>query len=315
MVSGKQTSHFMWAAGVTGLLFPPFLLGIPLVGNVAAPAAHSLTLPYWQQQLMFVTAFIIKPLYMALSLVIAFWVRHPRGPELTAIRRGMVCFFLGELACALNYLIFRDNSPLFEYWHNYGMVCAFALFASALIMLLDERIIHYSDPEKRCAMLSLCGGCYKQGQIRCTLLTLFSCLIPALAALGAIPLAAAVENRGIETVILGKPVLLGHPAVSQMMEGRFFPVMALCFLLPAFFVVIARREHGFAVSGVLVAMGLGPLLFSLMRFALYWGYAANPLWADVWEELTEFMFVLIILKIVLMVRLHQRRNHEISSAG
>jgi hypothetical protein len=296
-------------------LFPPLLLGIPYTDHAGAQAVNPLAVPYWQQLLLFITAFIIKPLYMTLALVITLMLRRHKSIELTAVRLGMVCFFLGELACALNYLVFRDNSPLFEYWHNYGMVCAFALFTAALISLLDERIVHYSAPNKNCAMLSLCGGCYKQGQIRCTLLTIFSCLLPVFAALAAIPLAATMTNGRITTVILGEKVLLGHPPISQMMEARFFPAVALCFLLSAFVLLVARRERGFAASRLLVAIGLGPLLFSLMRFALYWGYAANPLWADVWEELTEFMFVLIILKIVLMVRAHQRRSHEVSSAG
>lgn len=302
-------------AGIAGLFLPLLLPSIPLVSYPVLPPAHSMMLPHWQQLLLFVAAFIIKPLYMGLSLVIAFLLRNLRSMELTTIRWGMICFFLGELACAMNYLIFSDNSPLFEYWHDFGMACAFALFASALMTVLDKRVIHYSDRDKPCAMLSLCGGCYKQGAMRCTLLTLFSWLLPPLAALAAIPLAAPVANRSVAAVVFSEQLLLGHTMVNQMVEARLFPVVALCFLVPAFILLLVRRECGFTSAGIMLSAGLGALMFSLMRFALYWGYAANLLWADVWEELTEFMFILVILKITLMVRSHQRRAHEISPVG
>lgn len=306
---GTSVSPIYSALLVAGLLLPPLLLGIPL--QIPPPSASlHLSIPYWEQLVLFVAAFIVKPLYMTLSLVIALLLRHRTDVELVAVRRGMVLFFLGELACAVNYLIYNDNSPLVEYCHNLGMVAAFALFAYSFMEALDTRVVRYSAPEKRCAMLALCGGCYKQGSMRCTLLTLFYALLPALALLAAMPLTALVENRFVGGTILGEPVTFGHPLVSQITEVRLFPVVAIFFLMLAFAVLRVRRENGFDCAKALAALGIGALLFSLMRFAGYWGYAGNPLWADVWEELTECLFILLILKIVLMARAHNRKPAE-----
>lgn len=285
-----------------GLLLPPLFFSFPPASSTSPPPANPLFIPIWEQYILFIAAFIVKPLYMALSLAVAFMLRRSEEPELRAIRWGMVLFFLGELACAGNYLLFRDQSLLMEYGHDYGMVSAFAFFVYALMETLDARILHYSDTEKRCALLPLCGGCYKQREMSCTLWTLFLYLLPALAAMEAMPLTAPIGSRFFAGPIFGERVIFGHPPFSQTIEVRFFPAVAAFFLLLSWGVLLLRREHGFAAAKALVAVGLGPLVFSLMRFLCYWGYAEHPLWADVWEELTELMFVIIILRIVLLVR-------------
>lgn len=292
---------------VAGLALPPLFFGVQ--STSADMAAIPFVMPLWEQILLFTTAFIIKPLYMALALVIAGLLRRRGEVELVAVRWGMGLFFLGELACALNYLLYQDNSQLLDYLHNYGMVCAFALFAYALVAVLDERSMHYSDREKRCALLTSCGGCYKQNVMDCSLLTLFLYLLPALAAAAAIPLAATLGRRLYIGVVLGAPVLFDHTLASQLIEVRFFPLMAMVFLLFAFALLLIRREEGFGAAKVLVALGLGPLAFSLMRFLLGWGFAGQPHWADIWEELTELMFIIIILRLVLQVRSQSPLNN------
>lgn len=293
----KSQNMLMTLLFVAGLVLPPFF---PVV-QPASLEPLPFVIPLWEQVLLFTTAFFIKPLYMTLALVIVFLLRRRTGEELIAIRWGLVLFFLGELACALNYLLYRDNGQLLDYWHNYGMVCAFALFSYALMAFLDERCLHYSNPEKRCALLPLCGGCYKQNGINCSLLTLFLYLLPALAAAAAMPLAAPLGRRLYSEMVLGSPVLFDHTVTSQLIEVRFFPLMAMAFLLAAFVLLLIRREKSFNAAKVFVALGLGLLAFSLMRFLLGWGFAGQPHWADIWEELTEFMFIIIILRLVLLV--------------
>jgi hypothetical protein len=293
---------------VVGLVLPPlFLPAVPADGlpMVATP----LVLPPWEQWLLFSTAFIIKPLYMTLALVIALLLRRRTAGELVAMRWAMVLFFLGELACALNYLLYRDTSRLLDYWHNYGMVCAFALIVSAVMELLDERIIHYAQPERRCALMPLCGGCYKQGDIRCSLLILFLYLLPALAAAAAIPVVATVGRQLHGGMVLGSSVSFDRTLLGQLIEFRFFPLVAALFLTLAFLRLLVRREAGFSAARPLAALGLGPLLFSLMRFLLERGFAGQPHWADIWEELTECLFIVITLRLVLLIRSRSPLHH------
>lgn len=294
-----------------GLLLPPLLLGIPFTTFVATPAAAKLfIIPLWEQTILFTAAFIIKPLYMTVSLVIAFMLWRRTETELAAISRGMILFFLGELACAGNYLIFHDGSLLMEYWHNYGMVCSFAFLAYAMMEAFDERMVHYSGKEKRCTLLQQCGSCYKQRDMSCTMRIIFLYIVPALFVVAAMPLTAPIGNRFYTGLVFGQQVMFGHPLLNQMVEVRFFPAVSALFLLLSFGTLLFLREKGFASAKILVALGLGPLLFSLMRFICFWGYGEHPLWADVWEEITEFLFIVILLRIALLVRSEPSKQKE-----
>ncbi len=296
---------------LAGLLLPPLFFGIHFNSSVATPtAATPFIIPLWEQAILFTAAFIIKPLYMTISLVIAFMLWRRTETELNAISRGMILFFLGELACAGNYLIFHDRSLLMEYWHNYGMVCSFAFFAYAFVEAFDKRLVHYSDEGKKCALLSQCGSCYKQRDMSCTMRIIFLYIIPALFVVAAMPLAAPIGNRFYTGLVFGQQVMFGHPLLNQMVEVRFIPAVAAFYLLLSFGTLLFLREKGFASAKILVALGLGPLLFSLMRFICFWGYGEHPLWADVWEEITEFLFIVILFRIALLVRSQSSKQKE-----
>lgn len=311
-MTSKSLTRNLSILFIGGLLLPPLFFSIPFNAIITAPstATTPFIIPLWEQTVLFAAAFIIKPLYMSISLVIAFMLRGRFEAELTAVSRGMVLFFLGELACAGNYLIFHDKSLLMEYWHNYGMVSAFAFFAYALIEAFDERLVHYSDEVKKCALLPQCGSCYKQRDMSCTLLIMFIYVVPAFFVVAAMPLTAPIGSRFYSGLVLGEQVLFGHPLLNQMIEVRFFPAVAAFFFLLSYLVLFLQREKGFAIAKILVALGLGPLLFSLMRFVCFWGYGDHPLWADVWEEFTEFLFIVIFFRIALLIRSHQSKQKE-----
>jgi len=308
----KSLSGILSVLFVVGLLLPPLFFGIPFTTSVAPQLATAtpLIIPLWEQTLLFIAAFIVKPLYMTISLVIVVMLRHRSEVDLTALSRGLVLFFLGELACAGNYLLFHDGNLLMEYWHNYGMVCAFALFTYALIEAFDERIVHYSDKGRMCALLLQCGTCYKQRDMSCTMLTMFLYIVPALFVVAAMPLNAPISSRFFAGSVFGEHVIFGHPLISQMIEVRFFPAVAAFFLLLSFCSLLFQREEGFKTAKILVSLGLGPLVFSVMRFICFWGYGEHPLWADVWEEITEFLFIVVIFRIALLVRSGSRNQRE-----
>lgn len=295
-------SRILLTLFLSGLVLPPLIIGIDLTPVTSPVFPAALIIPLWEQTALFIAAFIIKPLYMTVALVIAFLLRKHSDTDLTALRRGMILFFMGEMACALNFLLFQDNSPLMEYFHIYGMVSAFALFAYTVMDAFDKRLMQFSDVGKRCVLLPQCGSCYKLSDMKCTMRTIYLYLIAALCAVAMMPLCAPVATRFFRGTIFGEQVMFGHPLSGQMIEVRFFPLVAIFFLLISLGVLLFRKEDGFDAAKILVALGLGPLAFSLMRFICYWGYSEHPLWADIWEELTEFMFVVIILRIVLLIR-------------
>lgn len=248
-------------------------------------------LSLFEQAVISVTAFGVKPVYELLALILAILLWRSRETDLAALRRSMVAFFLGENACSVNFFFFDGLSPLWEFFHSFGMIVAFGFFAYACMEAVDRRAIRFTEPDKRCSLLGSCGHCYKYEDVRCPLRRTFLVVPLSVAVLAYMPLTAVPSLRYVRGNVFGTDVLFGHPFVAQLFETRLCPLLALPLFLAAWGLLWRMREAGFGLSKVLLAMGLGPLTFGLIRFMIYWGYEANPLWADAWEELTEFLFV------------------------
>ncbi|MCP4350873.1 MAG: rhodanese-like domain-containing protein [Desulfobacterales bacterium] len=254
----------------------------------------------FEQAVICNAAFFLKPLYEIISLILAIMLWKNTEPELAALRRAMIAFFLGENACAANYLFFGEQSILMEFFHMYGMLVCFSLAGFALMKAIDIRIVKFSEKEAKCALLPLCKKCYKYQDVSCNIRMLFLFIIPATAMLGFMPLTAELGSYFYVSRIFGDDVVFGHSIILQLFEIRLCPLAALIFLVLSFIVLYYQKEKGIETSKILFAVGLGPLCFSLMRFLLYWGYSENPLWADSWEELTEFLFIAFVLWIIIV---------------
>lgn len=308
---------------IAGLILPPILVGAILFlspsitpeeasriiyGNTTGVPQITFTLT--EQIAIFIAAFIIKPLYQIIALIVVIFLWKRTDAELSAIRCAMLAFFLGENACALNYFLFDERSLLMEFFHTYGMVVCFGLVCYALTEAFDKQVFNFSNKEKKCVLLPLCKKCYKYQAVSCNLRILFLFVIPATAVLTAIPLTALVGSHFVSGNVFGHPVIFGHSISYQLMEIRFYPIISLVFFVLSFFFVYFQKEDGFETSKVFYSMGVGPLGFSLLRFFLYWGYQQNPLWADVWEEITEFLFIAFILWLSLRIRAVTRQCDE-----
>jgi rhodanese-related sulfurtransferase len=256
-------------------------------------------LSFFEQSVISVTAFGVKPLYELLALIVAILLWRAGESDLAALRRSMIAFFLGENACSVNFFFFDGLSRLWEFLHSFGMIVAFGFFAYACMEAFDSRVVRFSAPDQRCSLLVSCGHCYKYQDVRCPLRRTFLLVTLSAAALAFMPLTAIPSLRYVRGDVFGTDVLFGHPFVAQLFEARLCPLLALPFFLAAWSVLWRMREQGFGLSKVLLAMGLGPLSFGLIRFIIYWGYEANPLWADAWEELTELLFVALAFWVVL----------------
>lgn len=309
-ISSARAAGLLREAGFTGAvsveggwdaLLYQIQPGICLYGNGSLPPENTEELVKTHGQSLFAqiaitaAAFGLKPLYELLALLLAIILWRCRETDLAALKWSMTAFFIGENACTVNFLLFNDQSRLWEYFHSCGMLAAFGFFIFAVMEALDRRVIHFSRREDRCGMLAVCGKCYKQQEVRCRLWRIFLFVPPAAGAAAAMLLTASPRLQVIRSNVLGTDVLFGHPLVSQLFEIRFCPLAALPFLLAAWIILLRKRETGFEAAKVLTATGMGFLAFGFMRFLLYHGYSANPLWADFWEEATEFLFIAFLV--------------------
>ncbi|HAK59708.1 MAG TPA: hypothetical protein DCO77_04905 [Nitrospiraceae bacterium] len=314
----KQYHRIVLIVMLVGLVLGPFVINAIGPTSAGNEDLTPINLTLIEQIVITAAAFVVKPLYQIISLAIVILLWKRTDPDLAAIRRAMLAFFIGENACALNYLVFHEGSLLLEFIHTYGMVVCFGLVVYALMEAFDNRVFNFSQGEKKCVLLPLCGRCYKYSEVRCNLRYIFLMVVPVTAAIALVPLTASLGNKLYAGNVFGNAVVFGHPLLYQFLEVRLYPWASLPFFALSFLLLLLSKESGFGASKIFYAMGVGLLGFSLMRFFFYWGYQKNPLWADRWEEITEFLFIAVVFWIVLRVRavsqqLEPKRGY--SSAG
>ena len=258
--------------------------------------------PWYEQWAAFASGFVIKPTYMLLALVLIIILRRQRSPDLLSLRWGLSFFLAGEAFCAGNYLFFNSGSYLFEYLHSFGMVLSFGFTAYAVFEGLDLRMVKYGDPAKRCAALGLCRSCIKYAKTSCGLQRVFLLLIPCHAVLALMLLAAEPKVVSYNTEIFGVFYNYSHPAVYQLFEIRYCPVLAVLLFAASFFVLLLKKSNPVPLSKVLFAAGMGPFGFGMLRLVLFAAYQDNLVWFAFWEEVTELMYVGGVAVIFLIFR-------------
>ncbi len=265
-------------------------------GETKMVVERAVVMPLSQQIAAVAAGYVVKPIYMTLSVLIAVLLRRLKANDLVALRWGMISFFVGETFCAINYIFFDEAAHWAEYLHSYGMVVAFALMVYALMEGVDGRVIKLSQPDKRCAILELCGNCIKYNKVRCGATRLFLWFIPVITALAFIPLAAAPIAKSTHSTIVGTPYTYRHPVIYQRFEIRYLPVLAIILLALAWLGIWQQRKSLFPhIAKLFIAAGLGALGFSFFRMALIGVYQDDLMWATFWEEVTELMLVTAVL--------------------
>ena len=285
---------------VVGIL--PVLLQEAATSAAGSAAPSLLLLPPALQWLAAATAFIVKPLYMALSLLLALFLRRRREADLAALKWAMIFFFAGELFCAINYLFFAEGSLLAEYLHMFGMAVAFGFTVLAAAEFADERLVHFSAAGKSCSLLAACGRCYKHDDVACSLRVIFTFTLPCLICFCALPLLAGIRPAYQSTMILGTPYAYSHPAPYQLFEARYTPLAAAAFFTAALLTLLLRRERSWTAAKLLFAGGAGFLAFGMFRLVLLSLYRENLAWFIIWEELTEFLYIAAVGLFLLVFR-------------
>ncbi len=295
----NKKTYVITLIGTAGVV--PIVLYFLFLRNLPFPHPEETIryIPLLDQAMVVITAFVIKPLYMLISLVLVWKLRDARSSDLVALRWGLLAFFIGEAFCSINYLFFEDRSVLSEFLHNYGMIVSFGFIGYALQESLDKNVIHYSHPTKRCSFISLCGKCVKQQDIACQIKQLFLLSLIILDVLVFIPLLAEVREISYYADIFGTPYNFIRPSVHQLFEIRYAPLSALLMFLIAFFSTHFSKEKQIPeLARISLFAGIGALGFGIFRLSFNSIFANNLAWAASWEELTEFILMVSIAYLV-----------------
>jgi hypothetical protein len=247
--------------------------------------------PFFEQSVAVFSGFFVKPVYMILALILILFLGKSKAGELKILRWGLISFLAGEAFCSVNYIFFHEESAFFEYLHSFGMVIGFSFIFLALIQGLDKRVLKFSDPQENCALLGLCNGCSKYTDSACRLRQLFQFLLPALFVTSIIPLTAKTISVSYNTTIWGTVYNYSHAVIHQFYEIRFCPWAAGLFFIVSFLFLLIRKERGIQTAKIFFAIGLGHLIFSLLRMILLDGFHLNMVWFIFWEETTELIFI------------------------
>ncbi|NNL75898.1 MAG: hypothetical protein HKO68_06140 [Desulfobacterales bacterium] len=286
---------FIGIFGVLPVLGYYFFYSLSSDAQVATFRSSSLL----EQNAAVLTAFIVKPIYMLLALIVAILLWKKSQLELKSLKWSMVFFFSGESFCAVNYLFTENHDAhLFEYLHGFGMVLSFGFAAYALFEWVDRYALHYSASEKKCHLSGFCRQCVKFENVSCGLRSVFVYLGLAGAVVALMPLSTQLYTVSYNTEIWGTAYNYNHPVVYQLAEVRYYPVLASVMFLTAALLLKLKRRNPLHPSKILFAGAIGTFGFSLFRLIVFQAYRDNLVWMDFWEETTEFIYILGIIAIL-----------------
>ena len=254
--------------------------------------------PRYQQWLAVISAFVIKPAYMLLSLYLIILLRKKNSSGLAALRWGIIAFLAGELFCAVNYLFFNEASHLMEYLHSFGMVTCFGFIVFSIVDGFDQRIIKFSDVNARCAWSGICKKCMKNKDVSCGLMRVFKWIVLSAVIISLMPLNAATRFVSYDTYILGSLYRYGHSELYQIFEIRYAPFVAIVLFFVSSFMMPRSHKDGMLMSKIYFSAGTGFIIFSFFRLILLSFYMENMLWFVFWEEATEMLLIVFIAVIL-----------------
>lgn len=271
-------------------------------GDGRKSAAPLRPMSVFEQWLAVLIAFGVKPIYMLLTFALIVWLWRRRATDLVALRWGLIWFWVGETGCSIDYLFYARGSDFWEYFHGFGMAAGFAFIAYAALEGIDNRVIKFSPAKERCAALGLCRACMKTADAPCGLKRLFALMIPALAVVALMPLSGGYVLDSYDAVILGSTTHYHHLMTSQLFELRFCPLLAAGLMVAAWLALMFKRHDPVQTSKAILAAGLGPMGFGILRMIFVATFRDRLVWFDAWEELTELVSIFSIAAVLWVFR-------------
>lgn len=256
-----------------------------------------------EQSFLTLSACVIKPAYMIISLLIIIALWRKRERDLALLRWSMVAFLIGEGLCAANYLVTGGESDSLELAHGFGMVVMGVLLPWGFFSLVDRRVLRLTPEDARCAVQRFCGRCWKRDAQSCGVHRLFQLLAPLLALVSLIPFSGPLRPRYLSMSVFDHEILYVRSLTQLLIEQRLYPaVAAIAFLVTA--VMLSGGKRSLHRSELPFFIGMGFLSFALLRFFLSHSFPAMQGWTDVWEETTE-LFTICSLAVVLWIFRYQ----------
>ena len=255
-----------------------------------ALAPPRLPLNGFQQFMEFASGFLVKPAYTILALVLAFLLLRKRDPDLVLLRWSLLSFFVGEAACYGNILFAGGTSDGLEIAHGLGMIGQNALLPWGLFLFFDRRALRFSADDQACSLQRLCGKCWKRDDVSCALQRLFLFLLFAIGAFALLPLSTPLRPTTVVLPVYGRDWTHQMSLLLAFLQFRVYVSVALLLLLATLVLLLTGRA-GIRRAQLPFFLGLGFLMFPLLRFFLEEGYRDMPVWAEWWEEATEFLAV------------------------
>jgi phage shock protein E len=232
--------------------------------------------------------FVVKPGYMLLALALLVLLRRSRERELVLVFWSLAAFLFGETACYVNMFAARGLSDRLELLHGAGMLAQNVLLPWGLFVFLDRRVLHFTDDAAACAGQRLCIRCWKHDDVSCGLQRVFLIAVVALGALALFPLSAPLRPAKVAMSIYGIEWPYVISLLEVFVEFRVYPSLALLFFVATLVLLLTGRA-GTRRAQLPFFLGFGFLVFSLLRFFLLEAYRDMPVWAEWWEEATEFL--------------------------
>jgi hypothetical protein len=178
-----------------------------------------------------------------------------------------------------------------EYCHMFGMAMSFSLTSLALIIIMDEKIIGLSDKNRKCALLDTCRECYKYSETDCRVKKIFQFALVMLIIISIMPLLAEKPAVTYNSNILGTFYTFSHAEIYQVIEIRYFPMLAVFFFLLSLLFLKLKNGNMFNYSKIFFSTGFGFIGFAFFRMIFLHVYQNNMTWFICWEEITELMFM------------------------
>jgi rhodanese-related sulfurtransferase len=268
----------------------PTVRGDPVRPPAALLRPPRLALTGAQEFLEAFGGFVVKPGYMLLALVLVFLLRRSRERDLVLIFWSLVAFLVGETACYVNMYGAHGLSTAWELLHGAGMLVQNVLLPWGVFVFLDRRVLRFTDDDAACAGQRLCGRCWKRDDVSCGLQRVFLIVVVALGALALFPLSAPLRPAKVMMSIYGIEWPYFVSLLEVFVEFRIYAGLALLFLAATLVLLLTGRT-GTRRAQLPFFLGFGFLVFPLLRFFLLEAYRDMPVWAEWWEEATEFLAV------------------------
>jgi hypothetical protein len=274
---------------ITGAL--PVIVYLLEHGGLGAPTfAETHAMSRELQAAQVVAGLYVKPLYMLASLALIVWLWRQKSREARALVWGLSAFLIGEIFCAVNFIVYQHAALAAEYVHSYGMALAFGFVAYSILEVADARIFHINHG--KCAMNELCQTCKRITPLHCAAQRMSMLMLSAAILIAFLPLSASSSPKSYLTNLFGFPYSYARFDLYQWYETRALPLIALMFFIVAFIPLLnSKNEPIPAWTKIFFSAGVGALGFSLFRLTLAAIFANELIWFEFWEELTELMFI------------------------